>query len=163
MADALLMGLELQGRLVVAVGGGAVTARRVLSFLDAGADVRVVAPVLDAELSLLADAGQLRWAPRHYRQGDLADAWLAHTATGDASVDAAVSAEAQASRIWCVNAGDAGLTSARTPARAQIDTVLGPAQVGVLTGAPRRSVRVRNLLVSVLNTGVPGRRIRSSA
>ncbi len=163
MADALLMGLELQGRLVVAVGGGAVTARRVRAFVDAGADVRVVAPVLDAELGRLADAGRLRWAPRRYRHGDLADAWLAHTATGDADVDAEVSAEAQANRIWCVNAGDAGLTSARTPARAQIDTVLGPAQVGVLTGAPRQSVRVRNLLVSLLGTGARSRRIGSIA
>lgn len=163
MADALMMGLDLQGRLVVAIGGGAVTARRVRTFLDAGADVRVVAPTLDAELGRLAETGQLGWVRRRYLPEDLAGAWLAHTATGEASVDAEVSAEAQASRIWCVNAGDAGLTSARTPARAQIDTVLGPAQVGVLTGAPRQSVRVRNLLVSLLSAGERARRLGTSA
>lgn len=163
MADALLMGLELQGRLVVAVGGGAVTARRVRSFLDAGADVRVVAPTLDAALASLAAASQIRWIPRRYRGGDLAEAWLAHTATGVPNVDAAVSAEAQAGRIWCVNAGDASLTSARTPARAQVDTVLGPAQVGVLTGAPRQSVRVRNLVESLLGTGNRARSLGTSA
>ena len=163
MAAALLMGLELRGRLVVAVGGGAVTVRRVRSFLDAGADVRVVAPTLDATLASLAAANRIRWIPREYREGDLCDAWLAHTATGTPSVDAAVSAEAQALRVWCVNAGDASLTSARTPARARVDTVLGPAQVGVLTGSPRQSVRVRNLVESLLSSANRTRSLGTSA
>ena len=36
--------LDLAGRRVLVVGGGAVAARRVRSLLDAGADVHVVAP-----------------------------------------------------------------------------------------------------------------------
>uniref|UniRef100_UPI000AFE0DED precorrin-2 dehydrogenase/sirohydrochlorin ferrochelatase family protein n=1 Tax=Kribbia dieselivorans TaxID=331526 RepID=UPI000AFE0DED len=89
------LGVALTGRRVVAVGGGPVAARRVSAFVDDGADVTVVAPQLCDGLADLVAAGHITWAERRYAGPvDLAGAWLVHTATGDASVDAAVAADA---------------------------------------------------------------------
>ena len=52
--------------------------------------------------------------PRAYRDGDLAGCWLAHAATDDPAVNAAVAAAAERDRIWCVRADDA---SASRPGR----------------------------------------------
>ena len=54
LKPALPVVLDLTGRLVVAVGGGPVSARRVRAFLDEGAVVRVVAPWLCEDLRDLA-------------------------------------------------------------------------------------------------------------
>ncbi|HEX7995832.1 MAG TPA: NAD(P)-dependent oxidoreductase, partial [Streptosporangiaceae bacterium] len=45
--------LELAGRRVVVVGGGAVALRRTKALVEAGADVIVVAPDVAAELAAL--------------------------------------------------------------------------------------------------------------
>ncbi len=45
---------NLAGRPVLVVGGGSVAARKISLLLDAGAQVRVVANQLNAELSALA-------------------------------------------------------------------------------------------------------------
>ena len=43
--------LDLRGRRVLVVGGGAVAARKIGVLLEAGARVAVVAPALDADLA----------------------------------------------------------------------------------------------------------------
>ncbi len=53
---------------------------------------------------------------RRYQDGDLAQAWLAHAATDDPDVNAAVAAEAQRRRIWCVRADYAAASPAWVPA-----------------------------------------------
>ena len=91
----LPVGLHLHGRDVVVVGGGAAASRAAAGLLDAGARVTVVAPGVVRELGALAGSGALTWLPRPYAAGDLAAAWYAVTATGDAAVDDAVAAEAE--------------------------------------------------------------------
>src|SRR6186997_2530750 len=66
LKSALPVVLDLGGRLVVAIGGGPVSARRVRAFLDERAVVRVVAPWLCEDLRDLAAAGRVDWAPRDY-------------------------------------------------------------------------------------------------
>src|SRR4051812_38648543 len=123
LKPALPVVLDLTGRLVVAVGGGPVSARRVRAFLDEGAVVRVISPWLCEDLSELATAGRVDWLGRDYAGAPGLDgAWSAHPATGEPSVDREVAADAEAERIWCVDATDAGRTTASVAARADVTT-----------------------------------------
>ncbi|WP_421741290.1 uroporphyrinogen-III C-methyltransferase [Cellulomonas sp.] len=142
--------LDLAGRRVVVVGGGPVAARRAARLVEDGADVVVVAPALCEDLAELASAGRVTWRARDYLATDLDAAWLVHTATGDRAVDDAVAADADAARLWCVRADDAGASSAWTPAVARS----GDVTVAVGTGGdPRRAVALRNAISLLLDTG----------
>jgi uroporphyrin-III C-methyltransferase / precorrin-2 dehydrogenase / sirohydrochlorin ferrochelatase len=149
-----LLALRLAGRRVLVAGGGSVAARRVPALLDAGADVLVIAPELSPALHDLASAGKITWAVREYRAGDCAGAWLACACTSDPAVNAAVAAEADAARIWCVRADDGAASRAWTPASGQA----GDVRVGVLSGDPRHSAGIRDALVGALNSGAIGAR-----
>src|SRR4249920_2310112 len=145
--DPYLLGLRLEGRRVVVVGGGAVASRRVPALLDAGADVLLVSPKVAASLEDLASAGRIRWEPRGYRPGDCAGAWLVCACTDDPEVNAAAAAEAQ--RTWYVRADDAGASAAWTPASGRA----GDVRLGVLSGDPRHSAAIRDAVVAGLQSG----------
>ncbi|MFJ6345170.1 uroporphyrinogen-III C-methyltransferase [Pseudarthrobacter oxydans] len=151
--------LRLLGRPVLVVGGGPVAARRAKGLLDAGARVTVVAPVASAALQELADAGLLTWEPRTYLPSDVDGVWFVQTATGDSAVDAKVSADAEAQRVWCVNASDHEASAAWTPAVAEVDDVKIAVNAG---GDPRRAMAVRDAVATALETGdLPLRRRRA--
>ncbi len=164
VVDPYLVGLDLTGRRVVVVGGGSVAQRRLGGLLAAGADVEVVAPEVTPAVEGMATAGELRWTARGYRDGDLEGAWYVIACTDDPAVNAAVGAEAESRRVFCVRADDAPAGSAVTPAVGRHDGLT----VGVLAGRrPRRSAAVRTALVEALQTGLvsdtaeplqPGRR-----
>ncbi len=138
--------LELAGRLAVVVGGGAVALRRAKALIDAGAKVTVIAPDITAELATLP----VTVRRRRYRGGDLTGAWLTHAATNDEDVNAAVAADADRNRIWCVRADDAAGSAARTPAV----TRHGDVTVAVTSGGdPRRSQRLRSAIALALAEG----------
>ena len=153
--------LRLLGRPVLVVGGGPVAARRAKGLLDAGAQVTVVAPFAVAALRELADAGLLTWEPRTYLPSDVDGVWFVQTATGDPAVDTQVSADAEAQRVWCVNASDHEASAAWTPAVAVVDDV----QIAVNAGGdPRRAMALRDAVATALETGdLPLRRRRASA
>ncbi|WP_458111707.1 uroporphyrinogen-III C-methyltransferase [Arthrobacter sp. R1-13] len=152
--------LRLLGRPVLVVGGGPVAARRAKGLLDAGARVTVVAPVASAALLELADAGLLTWEQRPYQPSDVDAVWFVQTATGDSAVDAQVSADAEAQRIWCVNASDHEASAAWTPAVAVVDNVHIAVNAG---GDPRRAMALRDAVATALETGdLPLRRRRAS-
>jgi uroporphyrin-III C-methyltransferase / precorrin-2 dehydrogenase / sirohydrochlorin ferrochelatase len=148
--------LSMSGRRAVVVGGGPVALRRTVSLLEAGANVVVIAPQVCPELQALP-VTVLR---RRYRDGDLAAAWLAHAATGDAAVNEQVAAEAERSRVWCVRADDATASPAWTPAV----TRHGDITVAVTAGGdPRRAQRLRAAIASALAAGsLPLRRQRGA-
>lgn len=150
--------LDVAGRRVVVVGGGPVAARRIARLVADGADVLVVAPRLCEDLTELVAQGAVRWTGREYVAGDLDGAWLVHTATGDAAVDDAVAADAEAARTWCVRADDAGRSTAWTPSVARVDDVT----VAVTAGRdPRRAAALRSAIQLLLETGeLPLRRHR---
>lgn len=150
--------LRLLGRPVLVVGGGPVAARRAKGLLDAGAVVTVVAPDASPALQDMADAGLLTWAARPYDPKDVDGVWFVQTATGDSAVDAQVSADAEAQRIWCVNASDHEASAAWTPAVAEVDDVKIAINAG---GDPRRAMAVRDAVATALETGdLPLRRRR---
>jgi uroporphyrin-III C-methyltransferase/precorrin-2 dehydrogenase/sirohydrochlorin ferrochelatase len=155
------VGLRLEGRPVVVVGGGQVAHRRVAGLLDAGARVAVVSPVLTPALEALVEPGSMTWLPRRYETGDLAGAWYAVAATDDPAVNAAVAAEAEEARIFCARADDRLASSAWTPAVGR----RGDLVIGVHGGGdPQRSVAVRDAVVSGLTDGsIPDRARRVPA
>ena len=68
-------------------------------------------------------------------------------ATNDEQANRAVSAEAEALRVFCVRADRAEEATAWTPATGEVEGV----QVAVLAGRrPREAARLRDLLVGVL-------------
>lgn len=149
MTEPYLLGLRLDGRDVLVVGGGAVAARRVPSLLASGAHVHVVSPSVTASLEDLADAGRIRWSARGYQAGDCAGAWLVVACAAPSEVNEAVAAEAEREHIWCTRADDAAASAAWTPASG----VAGEVKVGVLSGDPRRSARLRDGIVARLRDG----------
>jgi uroporphyrin-III C-methyltransferase/precorrin-2 dehydrogenase/sirohydrochlorin ferrochelatase len=144
-----LLGLRLEGRLAVVVGGGAVASRRIPALLDAGAQILLVSPKATASLEDLAAAGKIRWMARNYSPGDCAGAWLVCACTDSPQVNAAVAAAAESQQTWCVRADDAGASAAWTPASGQA----GDVRVGVLSGDPRRSAAIRDAVVTGLQSG----------
>jgi uroporphyrin-III C-methyltransferase/precorrin-2 dehydrogenase/sirohydrochlorin ferrochelatase len=150
-----LAGLRLAGRRVVVVGGGTVAQRRLPALLAGGAAVVVVSPEVTPAVEGMVGAGELAWERRRYAAGDLAGAWYAMALTDDPEVNAAVVAEAEAARVFCVRADDAPRGTAVTPASGEQDGV----RVGVLTwGAaderdPRRAAAVRDGVLEALREG----------
>ena len=147
--DPYLLGLRLQGRRVVVVGGGAVASRRIPALLDAGAEILLVSPKATASLEDLAAAGRIRWAARGYEPGDCAGAWLVCACADSPAVNQAVAAAAEAQQTWCVRADDAEASGAWTPASGQA----GDVRIGVLSGDPRYSAAIRDAVLAGLRSG----------
>ena len=146
--NAYLVGLRLSGRKVVVVGGGTVAQRRLPLLLANGADVHVITraatPAVEATSGITLEL-------RDYRDGDLDGAWYAIAATDDPAVNAAVVAEAERSRIFCVRADVARDGNAVTPASFEYDGL----SVGVLAGGEhRRSAAIRTAIREALQSGI---------
>ena len=142
--------LRLAGRDVLVVGGGPVAARRASGLIVADAIVTVVAPEVCAELADLIRSGAVSWIDRGYSAGDLDGKWLVHTATGDSRVDAAVRADAEESRVWCVDASDHDASAAWVPAVTRRHGVT----IGVAAGGdPRRAMAVRDAVAAAIDDG----------
>ncbi|MBF6354648.1 uroporphyrinogen-III C-methyltransferase [Nocardia higoensis] len=145
-----LVGLDLRGRRVVVVGGGTVAARRLGLLIASGADVHVVSREVTPTVEGMASAGQITVTLRDYTDGDLAEAWYAIACTDEPETNAAIVAEAERRRVFCVRADNARLGTAVTPATARYEGLT----IGVLArGAHRRSAAVRNGLLEALQSG----------
>lgn len=106
----------LRGAACVVVGGGRVAERKVAGLLPCGARVRVISPVVSAQLEAWREEGRLEHLPRVYRNGDLQGALLAVAATDDARVNRRVADEAERSGTLVNVADDASLSTFHTPA-----------------------------------------------
>ncbi|MDH4139867.1 MAG: bifunctional precorrin-2 dehydrogenase/sirohydrochlorin ferrochelatase [Coriobacteriia bacterium] len=136
--------VDLEGRLAVVVGGGAVAERKVLSLLQYGAEVRVIAPVVTSKIETLAAEGRVTLQRRGYVRGDVGGAFLVVCATDSAEVNRAVNAEADACGCL-VNVVDVPeLCNFIVPSVVQ----RGPLQIAVSTAgaAPAVAKRLRKQL-----------------
>jgi precorrin-2 dehydrogenase/sirohydrochlorin ferrochelatase len=95
------MFLKLEGRSCLVVGAGAIAASKILSLLESGARVTVVAPWASDELRKLAGDGKFRWLARAYEDRDLDGVFLVIAATSDGTVNRAVFLESQRLGILC--------------------------------------------------------------
>lgn len=97
---------NLQGRLVLVVGGGEIALRKSRLLSEAGARLRVVAPEIESALAVLVQEGGGECIERGYQASDMDDVVLVIAATDDEQLNAQVSADAQMVRLP-VNAVDA--------------------------------------------------------
>jgi siroheme synthase-like protein len=119
------VGLVVEGRACLVVGGGVVAARKAASLATCGALVTVVAPQVDPALGDV----EVRVERRAYRPGEAADYRLVVAATDDPAVNARVYADADAAGVWCNVVDDPDHCSVSFPAVAR----RGPVTVTVAT------------------------------
>lgn len=98
--------VDLSGRRVVVIGAGAVGTRKVRQLIDAGAKVAVISSAIAEDLPDAIESLQVR----HYQPGDLEDAFLVVSATGDVSTNDQIVAEAAERHLW-INVVDDPLRS----------------------------------------------------
>jgi uroporphyrin-III C-methyltransferase / precorrin-2 dehydrogenase / sirohydrochlorin ferrochelatase len=146
--NAYLVGLRLEGKKVVVIGGGSVAQRRLPLLVSSGADVHVITRVATPAVEGMRG---ITLVLRDYRHGDLEGAWYAIAATDEPEVNAAVVAEADARQIFCVRADIARDGTAVTPASFEYEGLA----VGVLAGGEhRRSAAIRSAIHEALQQGV---------
>ncbi|MDA8426718.1 MAG: bifunctional precorrin-2 dehydrogenase/sirohydrochlorin ferrochelatase [Treponema sp.] len=133
--------LDLRGRKVLVVGGGRVACRKAKDALEAGAEITVVSPAVDAELAALRDAGSLRQVPRRFEAADLEGCFLAIAATDDRAVNAEVSRAAFRGNILVNVVDDAALSNFTVPAKLRRGALLLTASTGGASPSLSREIR----------------------
>jgi len=136
----------------VVAGGGKVATRRLQRFLSEGADVVVIAPEVSEDIARQASHGDLEWRRRFAEDSDLDGAWFALLATSDAQVNARLAAQAGERRVWCINASDAALGTARAAATSTHGD-LGIGVVSLDAPDPARVRAVRDAIARVVDGG----------
>ncbi|MFB5189675.1 precorrin-2 dehydrogenase/sirohydrochlorin ferrochelatase family protein [Alicyclobacillus fastidiosus] len=99
--------LQLQGKLCVVVGGGAVATRKVRNLLTSGASITVVSPEIGPQLQNWIADGRVRHLTRKYQTTDVDGAALVFAATNDRAVNERIANDAEERGIWCNVADDA--------------------------------------------------------
>jgi uroporphyrin-III C-methyltransferase/precorrin-2 dehydrogenase/sirohydrochlorin ferrochelatase len=140
------MALDFAGRDVLVVGAGVVATRKVKSLLDDGARVHVVAPDASAEIEDWAVAGALKLSRRVASPTDLDGVWLAIAAINDPAVSAQVAQWALDARVWCINASDAAVGTARSVAQSRVQGMV----VGVASESAPDPARAKTLLAALM-------------
>ncbi|WP_075183240.1 siroheme synthase CysG [Pantoea sp. 1.19] len=97
--DYLPLFADIKQKPVLVVGGGDIAARKISLLRRAGAEVRVVAQALCAEVQALREVGAVQWIAEAFAPEQLDAVWLVIAATDDEALNARVSAEATARRI----------------------------------------------------------------
>jgi siroheme synthase-like protein len=127
------------------VGGGVVGTRKALALLEAGADVRVVAPEISAELAKVEEQNRLAVLRAPYGPDALGDATVVIAATSSRDVNSTVAADAR-ERGKLVNVADA-------PEEGDFHSMAvhrsGDLTIAVSTGGvPGAAARIRDSLAS---------------
>jgi precorrin-2 dehydrogenase/sirohydrochlorin ferrochelatase len=89
----LPLNIDVRNKLVLVAGGGAVAGRKINTLLEAGANIRVVAPDITPEIGKLATAGAIKLITACYQSRDLDDVFLAVAATSDPHTNHRIAAD----------------------------------------------------------------------
>ncbi|MEO6473203.1 MAG: uroporphyrinogen-III C-methyltransferase [Aeromicrobium sp.] len=142
--------LRVAGKKVVVVGGGHVATRRALAFVEAGALVTVISPIVSDSLRSSITRGEITWLERNYDAADLDGAWLVQSATANPEIDTQVALDAENRQIWCLKGGDPENATAWSPAVARIDDVMVAVSGG---GDAGRASALRDGVAAALQSG----------
>ena len=104
--------LKLAGKTVLVVGAGPIAERRIEALLEAGAEVRVVAPEATEGVQRMARERRVEWRERPFVDADAEDVWLAFAATSDVEAQQSVAQATSARRVFCVAVDDPSHASA---------------------------------------------------
>ena len=92
--------VNLVGRRVVVYGAGSIGSRRILSLLEFGCSLTVVAPEASGEVKKLSEESKLLWDQAEYRPGSIPeDACLVLATTSSREVNAQIGAECKRKQI----------------------------------------------------------------
>lgn len=136
--------VELAGRSVLVVGGGAVAERRVQALLNHGAMVHVISPHLTPALLRLVSQGSVQATIRRYQSGDCRHAFLVFAATDDTQTNESVWRDARTEGVPANTADDPARCDFIVPAICS----RGDLTVAVSTGgkSPALAARVRDVI-----------------
>ena len=136
--------LNVQGRVCLVVGGGAVAERKVAGLLAAGASVLVVSPTLTPGLQARVEASEVVWLAEAYGTGHLGGVFLVLACTDNREVNAQIVRDASECGllVLCADAPETGSFVSPTVIRR------GPLTLTVSTegGSPTLSAVVREKL-----------------
>jgi siroheme synthase-like protein len=143
----LPVGLDVQGKNCLVVGGGGVGTRKALTLWRAGAIVTVVSPVVAKGLAEQIEAGRIRWVQDSFREEHLGGAFLVVAATDDKALNAAVVRLAAESGVLVCDASSTGRSQVIFGALLQCDDVT----VAVFTGGcdPAQAGRTRDQIADL--------------
>ena len=140
--------LDLKGRDVLVVGGGAVAEGKALQLLEAGASVTVVSPELTEALREAADREEITHLGGAFAEGDLDGAFLVISATDDRKVNEKVAKAAGERGLLCNVVDQPDLCDFITPAL----VTRGELQISVSTGggSPTLTQRVKREVAALI-------------
>src|SRR5262245_1567575 len=140
--------LDLKGRDVLVVGGGAVAEGKALQLVEAGARVTVVSPELTEALRAAADRGEITHLGGFFAEGDLNRMSLVISATDDRKVNEMVAKAARERGALCNVVDQPDLCDFITPAL----ITRGGMQISVSTGggSPTLAQRVKREVAALI-------------
>ncbi len=133
--------LNITDKLCLVVGGGAVALRKTNDLLTGGAKVRIISPVIHAELQVLARNKVIDWFEREYVEGDLNGAFLAFAATDNREVQERIAKEATKYSVLLNSADDPLNSQFHIPAHFRRGKMLVTVSTGGSSPALAKKVR----------------------
>lgn len=136
--------LDIRDKPCVVIGGGNVSERKVLSLLNAGANVTVISPDITAKINCLKEEGKVAVIRRLYSDGDLKGAVLVFAATDCEEANRKISEEAHNRGILLNMADNPEVCDFIVPSVVE----RGPLSIAISTGgaSPAFAKRVREEL-----------------
>lgn len=95
------MFLKLSQRPCLVVGAGAIAESKIASLVEAGADVRVIAPEATAQVRSWAEAKKIEWQRREFQAEDLEGRFLVVAATSSRNLHEEIFKEARGRGVLC--------------------------------------------------------------
>jgi precorrin-2 dehydrogenase/sirohydrochlorin ferrochelatase len=138
------MFLKLAGRTCLVVGAGHLGEQKIRGLIDAGAEVRVIAPSATPAIAEASSTGALTWFQRTFEPSDLDGVFLVVAATSSTDVNHAIYQRAQQRGILCNVVDDPPHCDFFYPAVVR----RGQFQIAISTGglSPALAQRVRKQL-----------------
>jgi precorrin-2 dehydrogenase/sirohydrochlorin ferrochelatase len=133
--------LNINEKLCLVIGGGAVALRKIRSLLDGGASVRVISPVLEPELKVLARRRKIDWIERGFVEGDLKGAFLVFAATDNRAVQDQIMEESAKYSVLINSADDPPNSQFHVPAHFRRGQMLVTVSTG--GGSPALAKKIR--------------------